>query len=139
MDIKPKHSMRKNSIDRWTPSIDNKDIQSNENFLPCKEVNDRVINRVVLPSLRNKFAMAKSISDTKNINKKRMIFTIRDSMNNLNPKPFRFIYTVKSPVPKKKSQVNYISLSPFTNDDVLSASPRYHYGQEYIKSIFTKK
>ena len=139
MDIKPRHSLRKNSIDRWTPSIDNKDIRSNENFLPSIEGNDRVINRVALPSLRNKLAVTKSISDTKKINKKKIALTSRDSMNNLNAKPFRLIYTVKTPLPKKQSHVNFISLSPFTHDNVMSPSPRYHYGQEYIKSIFTKK
>ena len=123
MDIKPRQALRKNSIDRWTPSIDNKDIRSNEIFLPSFEGNDGPINRVVLPSLRNKLAVAKSISDTKINNKKKIVLTGRDSLNILSARPFRLIYTVKTPKPKKQSHVNFISLSPFTHDDVLSPSP----------------
>jgi hypothetical protein len=138
MNIKPKIQIRKNSIDRWTPSIDTKDLKQDDNHFPSSPLEDRSTKRVVLPSIRNKLIIAKSVSEPKTLKTLRML-TSRDPLNPQVSKAMRYIYPIKSPVPKRQTYLNYVSLSPFIHDDILSISPRYQSGQECIKSIFIKK
>lgn len=145
MDIRHRLRNRKNSIDRWTPSFDCKDTNEDDKLKDMffEEVKNKIVH--VLPNIANKPMMAKSNSETKHLlNKPRLklcVTTPRYTPQLPTLHSPRFIYKAKSPSVKmlKKPLLNLISLSPFVNDATQSNSPRYHYGQECIKSIFVKK
>lgn len=141
MDIKSRTRNRKNSIDRWTPSFEYAEIEEDK-------LNDKAVegfkNKIDfgLPCIASKPMMAKSKSDGRNFVKEKLWNTkSKDKFAFPVIKPSRIVYKAKSPTVKmlKKPLLNLVSLSPFVNDAKLSNSPRYHYGQEYIKSIFVKK
>lgn len=141
MDIKPRTRNRKNSIDRWTPSFDHIEVDHDKwngnGFEGIKKKIDHV-----LPSIGNKPVMVKSKSDGRNFVKEKL-WSTKSKEGFAFPiiKPSRIVYKAKSPTVKmlKKPLINFVSLSPFVNDAKLSNSPRYHYGQEFIKSVFVKK
>ena len=145
MDIRHRQHNRKNSIDRWTPSLDYNDIYEDDKLRDkvFEEVKNKIVH--VSPKFSIKPMMAKSNSESKHLlskpKSKILVTTPRYTPQLPALHSPRLIYKAKSPSIKilKKPLLNFISLSPFVNDSTKSNSPRFHYGQECIKNIFVKK